>query len=90
MATTTSTVLPGAGWMLSWVEGGTVRHSPVVAWLVFNVQIGALPIVVRSGAVTATAVRDPFGDGDVLWHPTVTTREQVEQQLLARAEGTDR
>jgi hypothetical protein len=86
----TNVVLPGAGWVMSWVEDGVVAHSPVIGWVYINVQFGALPMVVRTGSLTATPSKDPFGTADVLWHPDITTREQVEQQLLARTGGSDR
>jgi hypothetical protein len=90
MATTTNIVLPGGGWVMSWVEDGVVAHSPVIGWVFLGVQIGALPIVVRTGSLTAMPTKDPFGQSDLLWHPDMQTREQAEQQLLARAGGTDR
>lgn len=81
-------VVPGGGWVISRLDRATgeIEHVPVVGWMMMPPPMGLIPLAPLGGTVTAPAVRNPFSDDLVLWHPDYRTVEHVELWLAARIE----
>jgi hypothetical protein len=75
------------GWWVSTREAEEIRHVPVVCWMNVGGPSGVVPMAPVGGASVATSIKNPYGDSTLLWHQDAMTREQAEQELMARVGG---